>query len=66
MRLGLKRIERSIFALWNMFMQVVCIGLLQDLTTLRIVEIHGIDEHSHSQDQSTSHHVAKELREEAA
>jgi hypothetical protein len=47
-------------------MQVVCIGLLQDLTTLRIVEIHGIDEHSHSQDQSTSHHVAKELREEAA
>ncbi|KAK9908800.1 hypothetical protein WJX75_003070 [Coccomyxa subellipsoidea] len=41
-------------------------GHRQDLTTLRIVEIHGIDEHSHSQDQSTSHHVAKELREEAA
>ena len=44
-------------------MHVLCTRL-QDLTTLRIVDIHGIDEHP--QDLSTSDHVAKELKEEAA
>ncbi|EIE25523.1 hypothetical protein COCSUDRAFT_40742 [Coccomyxa subellipsoidea C-169] len=39
-------------------------GHRQDLTTLRIVDIHGIDEHP--QDDSTSGQVAADMKEEAA